>query len=215
MSDARWRCIACTREGRGPAPDACPACGSARDERHGPHPIERTERDPAGIGYRLIPAAAADAAIADIRVRLARRAFRCDPACPGWIVSESDTYGTRIERCDECAGGMARPIDDADAARLPEAQAAFLAIFREHLTHGVRVKVKLADPAAWAYGAADALNGCTGVVSEIRPHATPPSYLIAFDRPAPTWWGGQTPPRWWWFEAGDLVPGPEPDNPDD
>ncbi|MCC7024588.1 MAG: hypothetical protein IT338_17305 [Thermomicrobiales bacterium] len=50
---------------------------------------------------------------------------RCDPLCPGWIVSEGNG-GLRVERCDDCDGerralGMPQ-IYDEDVRRLPEAR---------------------------------------------------------------------------------------------
>lgn len=52
--------------------------------------------------------------------------LRCDPLCPGWIVSEGNR-GLRVERCDDCdserrALGLPQIWDD-DVRRLPEARA--------------------------------------------------------------------------------------------
>lgn len=73
---------------------------------------------------------ARDAFLTAIRIELdnLRPSMRCAPTCPGWIVSESDKYGTRIEICDECS--KARKADggavlfDQDVAMLPEAERA-------------------------------------------------------------------------------------------
>lgn len=39
-----WKCLTCTREGRGEPPTSCPDCLSERDDRHGPHEMVRTYR---------------------------------------------------------------------------------------------------------------------------------------------------------------------------
>jgi hypothetical protein len=57
-----------------------------------------------------------------VRLALACRKVRCCPGCPGWVISRG--VGLVIERCDDCAALMDRPITDDDAALLPEARSA-------------------------------------------------------------------------------------------
>ena len=45
---------------------------------------------------------------------------RCDPACKGWFIDQEKLVPVR---CDECWHGIADPLDDEDAAALPEARA--------------------------------------------------------------------------------------------
>ncbi len=51
---------------------------------------------------------------------------RCSEGCRGWVVAESDLYGTQIEACDDCCRYLRRDpasrVCDEDVAELPEAQ---------------------------------------------------------------------------------------------
>lgn len=73
---------------------------------------------------------------------------------------------------------------------------------------GDRVVVAIPDPEKWAHGAAEALNGTAGVISEIRPIdkvSFSGRHLVTFDHPARTWWANQTPPESHWFDADELA----------
>ncbi len=76
---------------------------------------------------------------------------------------------------------------------------------------GQRVKIQIANPCEWAYGAAASMNDKHGVIEEV---ALPRyaaggvrecSILVRFDTPAPKWWANQTPATRFWFAAKDLV----------
>lgn len=77
---------------------------------------------------------------------------------------------------------------------------------------GARVRISLHDPSKWARGAAQALNGLTGTIREIKTlhNAGITSYtitarcLVELDTPPPAWWAGQRPSLSWWFSAEDL-----------
>jgi hypothetical protein len=64
--------------------------------------------------------------VAEVREILSRipKAQRCDDICPGWVVSESDRYGTQVEVCDECMTALPKALrlTDEEVAQLPEAK---------------------------------------------------------------------------------------------
>jgi hypothetical protein len=74
-----------------------------------------------------------------IRAKLATRGEPCyvaapghkpnDKTCPGWFVN---TENLRIERCDDCWAGHSNKLEDHEAAKLPEAQAALADFYRRH-----------------------------------------------------------------------------------
>jgi hypothetical protein len=67
---------------------------------------------------------------------------------------------------------------------------------------GARVRVQIGNHHVYAQGAAQALDGMTGVVERFRADG---EALVAFDRPAPTWWTHQTAWTAGWFHPSDLV----------
>lgn len=78
---------------------------------------------------------------------------------------------------------------------------------------GTKVRVNIKNRKEWATGAAEALNGMTGVVEEIksdvdawgRVRKAEAPFLVRFDRAAPKWWTHQSPALAWHFDAHDLV----------
>lgn len=73
---------------------------------------------------------------------------------------------------------------------------------------GQRVRVTIADPDKYAVGAAEALDGMTGVIESLEDkpwHGEVPRRLVRFDEPAPTWFSYQTPPAAFWFPVEDLM----------
>lgn len=58
----------------------------------------------------------------------------CDPTCPGWCISESDSRGWNIERCDECWHGEEDPPYDEDFAATPECQEALRKFLEEEVS---------------------------------------------------------------------------------
>lgn len=71
---------------------------------------------------------------------------------------------------------------------------------------GDRVVVAIKDPTKFAYRAAEAMNGATGVVEKIGAISHGPSAcLVAFDQPVNTWWTGGSPSIGFWFDPGDLA----------
>ena len=69
------------------------------------------------------------------RMRRAGQGATCDdPSCPGWIISDSDQYGTQIERCDQCALAMPEEdrLFDEEARTIPEAKAALAKELRQN-----------------------------------------------------------------------------------
>ena len=67
----------------------------------------------------------------NLTVEELRRAFEqrtlCDDGCPGWAVF-SEPCPPHVEVCDACWYGHANAPTDAEALRLPEAQAALKAV---------------------------------------------------------------------------------------
>lgn len=58
-----------------------------------------------------------------IRVMLRdQRPEKCDDACLGWFIGDSDSRGVCIMTCDECVSCNALPLYDEDVEQLPEAQ---------------------------------------------------------------------------------------------
>lgn len=76
--------------------------------------------------------------IDETRALLAGYEAHCDPACPGWIISDSDSRGLEVERCDECAhlNDVEILLADEDCEQLPEAQAALAAARKEEEDEG-------------------------------------------------------------------------------
>jgi hypothetical protein len=111
--------------------------------------------------------------------------------------------------CDRCETSFRV----AKGAPIPAHKARFAPTFEPAPCNrwkvGDRVKVAIRDATRdqWAIGAADALNGTTGTVTEIKEGVSIPPFLghlVTFDAPAPTWWANQSPPLASWFEADDL-----------
>jgi hypothetical protein len=67
---------------------------------------------------------------------------------------------------------------------------------------GTRVRVRIVEPKTYAHGCAEALNGLPGTVEKF---GNAGEVLVAFDKPAPTWWTHQTPATGFWFPHSDLV----------
>lgn len=66
---------------------------------------------------------------------------------------------------------------------------------------GDKVRVAIVDRSQWATGAAESLDGATGVVEDTRKD----NYLVRFDKPAKKWWANSSPVVANWFEPCDLV----------
>ena len=64
--------------------------------------------------------------VEEIRAILDGYTEHCDPGCPGWIISYSDSRGLEVEVCDDCTHDNDSPLTDDDVALLPEAQAALI-----------------------------------------------------------------------------------------
>lgn len=106
--------------------------------------------------------------------------------------------------CTECAGEggcWAHPYD-LGGPWVPQA--------------GSRVRVRIADRDEYAVGAAEALDGAVGTVTEINPRGMwiprapwlGVGYLVTFDEPRPTWWAYQMPTAAFWFSPDDLEAAP-------
>lgn len=70
---------------------------------------------------------------------------------------------------------------------------------------GKRVRVRLRS-SAWSRNTADALDGKTGQVTEVRLSG---SCLVRFDEPVKPWWPAQPPVLCWHFDADELFLLPE------
>lgn len=57
---SNWKCLTCTHEGTGRAPDKCPSCMSEHDSDHGPHSmadlrLREIDAGLAKLGPNLVP----------------------------------------------------------------------------------------------------------------------------------------------------------------
>jgi len=78
----------------------------------------------------------------------------------------------------------------------------------DRFCEGRRVVVKIGKPDEYAYGAAKALEGSTGViekVSEKGVFGSSPAFLVCFDKLVPAWHSHGMPCQAFWFEACDLI----------
>ncbi len=69
---------------------------------------------------------------------------------------------------------------------------------------GARVRVQISKPEEYAMGAAESLNGKTGVIERLRQDGE--AWLVRFDTPAKPWGGRYSSPHSaFWFEPHELV----------
>ena len=72
---------------------------------------------------------------------------------------------------------------------------------------GERVRISIRDPNEYAKGAAEALHGKTGTITELGDMIRRTPYngvLVTFDTPADPWWTWQEPVKAFFFEPHDL-----------
>ncbi len=74
---------------------------------------------------------------------------------------------------------------------------------RQPFAVGARVRVAVKDRSSFAQGAAESLDGATGVAEETKPDGR---VLVRFDAPRKKWWTNQSPVNAFWFETEDLLP---------
>lgn len=85
---------------------------------------------------------------------------------------------------------------------------------RAFLPEGTRVQVKITDPARYAVGAAEALNGLRGTIERNEPcsfngEPSPgPASLVRFDAPAPRWHTHGSETLAFWFPPHEVEPLP-------
>lgn len=74
--------------------------------------------------------------------------------------------------------------------------------FTNNLDVGTRVRVCISKPDEYAHGAAESLNGKTGVIEQLRRDGS--MWLVTFDEPAAPWSANQQPCTGFWFEPYEL-----------
>lgn len=67
---------------------------------------------------------------------------------------------------------------------------------------GARVRVQISKPEEYAQGAAESMNGKTGVIVELRKDGK--AWLVRFDTPVKKWWTHQSSFNAFWFEPHEL-----------